>query len=162
MECKKIHNQKLEELAKYIEEQGSNKNDLIMILHKAQELFGYLSEEVILFLSEKLSIPAAKIYGVITFYSHFSTEPKGKHVINVCMGTACFVRGSQDVLDEFKRELKIDVGETTEDSMFSLEALRCVGTCGLAPVISVNEKVYGHVKREDVKKIIAEYKGEKQ
>ena len=158
MECKEQNKQKLEELTKYIEEQGNSKNDLIMILHKAQELFGYLSEEVILFLSEKLSIPTAKIYGVITFYSHFTTEPKGKHVINVCMGTACFVRGAQDVLDEFKRELKIDVGETTEDSKFSLEALRCVGTCGLAPVLSVNEKVYGYVKVEDVKKIIAEYK----
>ena len=150
--------QKIGELTSYISEKNNNKNDLIMILHKAQDLFGYLPEEVILFLSEKLSIPAAKIYGVITFYSYFHTEKKGENVINICMGTACFVKGAGEILDEFKKELRIDVGETTEDMKFSLEALRCVGTCGLAPVISVNEKVYGYVKVEDVKGIINEYK----
>ena len=158
---KVLEKKKLEKLTKFIEENNSKKDDLITVLHKTQDLFGYISEEAVLFLSEKLDIPAAKIYGVVTFYSYFSLEAKGKNVINVCMGTACFVKGAEDILEEFKRELNIDVGETTEDGLFSIEALRCVGTCGLAPVISINDKVYAHVKREDVKKIINEYKGDK-
>jgi NADH:ubiquinone oxidoreductase subunit E len=101
-------------------------------------------------------IPPAKVYGVVTFYSFFNTKPKGRFKINVCLGTACFVRGSQEILDEFSKLLHISPGETSEDMLFSLDALRCVGACGLAPVALVNEKVYGRIKAADVKRIIEE------
>ena len=150
----------IEELTKYIEENKSTRDDLIMILHQVQDLFGYIPEEIIIFLSEKLETPAARIYGVVTFYSHFSLEKKGKYVINVCMGTACFVKGAEDILNEFKKQLNVEVGQTTEDGLFYIDALRCVGTCGIAPVVSINGKVYPYVKKEDVKKILSEYKEE--
>ena len=104
----------------------------------------------------ELGIPAAKVYGVVTFYSFFTMKPKGKYPISVCMGTACYVRGAEKVLDEFKRQLGIEVGETTADGLFSLDSLRCVGACGLAPVVMIGEKVYGRLQPIDVKKIIEE------
>ena len=130
---------------------------LIPTLHKAQELFGFLPTEVQNHIAHKLDIPSSKVFGVVTFYSFFNTTKKGNYRVNVCMGTACFVRGAQDVLDEFAKELGIKPGETSEDGMFSLDALRCVGACGLAPVLSVNSKVYGRVTVEDVKGIVDEY-----
>lgn len=127
---------------------------LITVLHHAQEIFGYLPTEVQSHIARRLEIPDSKVYGVVTFYSFFTIKPKGKFRINVCMGTACFVRGAADVLDAFAKELKIKAGETTGDMMFSLDALRCVGACGLAPVVTVNGKTYGRVKPEEVRGIL--------
>ena len=146
------------ELDEFIEGLERLNSSLIIVLHKAQDIYGYLPKEVMAHISEKLHIPVSKVYGVVTFYSFFNTALKGTYKINVCMGTACFVRGSQDILEEFKKELNVEVGKNTEDGLFSLDALRCMGACGLAPVVSVNGKVYGRVKPEDVKNIIDEYK----
>ncbi|OQY09395.1 MAG: NADH-quinone oxidoreductase subunit E [Fusobacteriia bacterium 4572_132] len=146
------------EVEKFINELPEKKGALISVLHKAQEVFGYLPEEVQKFISKKLDLPLSKIYGVVTFYSFFTMKPKGKYPISVCMGTACYVRGSEKVLKELKNMLNIEVGETTEDGKFSIDALRCIGACGLAPVIMVGEKVYGNVTPEQVKDILAEYK----
>lgn len=154
----KVNQEKFTELKDFIEKNDLKENDLIAVLHKAQEIFGYLGEEVQVFVSEKLKIPVSKVYGVITFYSFFTTEPKGKYVINVCAGTACFVRGAGDIIDEFKKLLNINVGETTEDGLFTLDTLRCVGACGLAPVVMVNNRVYGHFTKKNVEEIIKEYR----
>jgi len=131
--------------------------ELINVLHRCQEHFGYLPAEVQEVVSEELTVPVAKIYGVITFYSFFTMTPKGKHPISICMGTACYVRGAEKVLDEFKRELGLQVGQTTNDGKFSLSSLRCVGACGLAPVVLVGDKTYGRVAPDDVKNILKEY-----
>lgn len=130
---------------------------LIPTLHMAQETYGYLSKEVQLFIARKLQIPAARVYGVATFYSLFSLEKRGEYRINICLGTACFVRGAETVLKEFEKELSIDARQTTDDGLFTLDSIRCVGACGLAPVVMVNDKVYGRVKPEDVKHIVEEH-----
>jgi NADP-reducing hydrogenase subunit HndA len=140
---------------------GSFNNDpgeLINVLHKAQSEFGYLPAEVQEVVAQGLNMSVAKVYGVVTFYSFFTMLPKGKHPISICTGTACYVRGAEKVLDEFKKELNIEVGETTPDGSFSISCLRCVGACGLAPVVTVGEKVYGRVAPEGVKEILEEYK----
>lgn len=148
---------KYKDLEDFIRCQNNNKAHLISILHKAQEIFGYLPEEVQKFVAEKLNIPYSKVYGVVTFYSFFSTTAKGKYVINICTGTACFVRGAGEVLEEFEKKLGIHQGETTSDGKYTIDTLRCVGACGLAPVVSVNGKVYGHFNKKDVDKLIEEY-----
>lgn len=145
------------ELEQYIDSMPSTKGELIRVLHKAQSIFGYLPEEVQKFVGKKLGVSTAKVFGVVSFYSYFTMTPKGDNPIAICMGTACYVRGAEKVQDEFCKQLGIEVGETTEDGKFSIDALRCVGACGLAPVVLVGEKVYGRVTVEDVKKIIAEY-----
>jgi NADH-quinone oxidoreductase subunit E/NADP-reducing hydrogenase subunit HndA len=131
--------------------------ELINVLHKVQHTFGYLPAEIQEVIAFELNVPLAKVYGVVTFYSFFSMLPKGKHPISICTGTACYVRGAENVLTEFKKELKIDVGETTADGKFSISCLRCVGACGLAPVVMVSDKTYGRVSPEMVKDIIKEY-----
>ena len=136
---------------------GNQEGELINVLHKCQEIFGYLPAEVQEVISEKMEIPAAKVYGVVTFYSFFTMIPKGKHPISICTGTACYVRGAETVLAEFKKELDIEVGQTSEDGNFSLSCLRCVGACGLAPVVLVGDKTYGRVAPDDVRGIIDEY-----
>ena len=138
---------------------GNQEGELINVLHKCQGTFGYLPAEVQEVISEKMEIPAAKVYGVVTFYSFFTMIPKGKHPISICTGTACYVRGAETVLAEFKKELDIEVGQTSEDGNFSLSCLRCVGACGLAPVVLVGDKTYGRVAPDDVKGIIEEYIG---
>jgi len=148
--------EKIALLDSFIDKLPTKKGALISVLHEAQGIFGYLPQEVQNHVAHRLDIPSSKVYGVVTFYSFFTMKQKGKFKINVCLGTACFVRGASAILDEFKRELKIDVGQTTADGMFSLDSLRCVGACGLAPVVMVNEKVYGRVKPEDVKGILEE------
>ncbi len=135
----------------------NDEGELINVLHKTQSYFGYLPAEVQEVIAHELKMSVAKVFGVVTFYSFFTMKPKGAHPISICMGTACYVRGSEKVLDEFKRQLKITVGETTGDGKFSLSSLRCVGACGLAPVVMVGEKIYGRVSTEDVKRIVAEY-----
>jgi NADP-reducing hydrogenase subunit HndA len=136
---------------------NNDAQELINVLHKCQEHFGYLPAEVQEVVSNELAIPVARIYGVITFYSFFTMTPKGKHPISICMGTACYVRGAEKVLDEFKKELGLQVGQTTGDGKFSLSSLRCVGACGLAPVVMVGDKTYGRVAPDDVKNILKEY-----
>lgn len=131
--------------------------ELINVLHKCQEHFGYLPAEVQEVISNELSVPVAKVYGVVTFYSFFTMTPKGKHPISICMGTACYVRGAEKVLEEFKKELGLQVGQTSADGKFSLSSLRCVGACGLAPVVMVGDKTYGRVAPDDVKNILKEY-----
>lgn len=149
--------EKYKQLEEFIDSLPEKKGALIEVLHKAQHIFGYLPKEVQLFVGEKLDVPASKVFGVVTFYSYFATEPRGENVINVCLGTACFVRGAGDVIAEFEKQLGIKSGQTTPDGRFTLGSLRCVGACGLAPVVTVNEKVYGHVTKADVKMILAEY-----
>jgi NADH-quinone oxidoreductase subunit E len=154
----KLDTEKLKKLETYIDNIKDKEGCLINVLHEAQDIFGYLSEELQLFISRKLGLTAAKVFGVATFYSYFTMEPRGKHVISICMGTACFVKGAEKVLEEFKTQLKIKDNNTSEDGLFTIDTLRCVGACGLAPVVTVDGKVYGRVKVEDVTKIIAEYK----
>lgn len=137
---------------------NNDKGELINVLHKTQNTFGYLPEEVQEIIAENLNTSLAHVYGVVSFYSFFTMVPKGDYPINICMGTACYVRGAEKVLNEFKDILKIQVGQTTKDEKFSLNSLRCVGACGLAPVVLVGEKVYGRVTLDGVQEIINEYK----
>ena len=153
----KLPENKIQELKEVCKSFNNEKGELINVLHKAQGIFGYLPAEVQEVVANELNISVAQVYGVVTFYSFFTMIPKGEHPISICLGTACYVRGSEKVLDEFKKELKIQVGETTPDGKFSISCLRCVGACGLAPVVMVGEKVYGRVSPESVKDIIAEY-----
>ena len=156
--CQNMQKERLfHELDTFIDNLEDKSSSLIAVLHKAQEIFGYLPEEVQKHVAAKLQQPLSEVNGVVTFYSYFSEKPTGRTVINVCMGTACFVRGSGEILEEFERKLHIRVGETTEDERFTLQMLRCVGACGLAPVVTVNDRVYGHFEKHMVSKIIDEY-----
>jgi NADH-quinone oxidoreductase subunit E/NADP-reducing hydrogenase subunit HndA len=137
---------------------NNNKGDLINVLHKVQSALGYLSAETQEAVAKELHISAATVYGVVSFYSFFTMKPKGEFPISICMGTACYVRGAEKVVDEFKKQLEMNIGETTTDGKFSLTCLRCVGACGLAPVVTVGEKVYGHVAPGGVEGILNEYK----
>lgn len=130
---------------------------LIPVLHEAQALYGYLPIEVQEMISEGLSVPMSEIYGVVTFYTQFTTEPKGEYHIAVCLGTACYVKGSGIIIDKIKEKLGIDVGGCTPDGKFSLEATRCIGACGLAPVLTINDEVYGRLETDDVDKVLAKY-----
>ncbi|MDD5727536.1 MAG: NAD(P)H-dependent oxidoreductase subunit E [Victivallales bacterium] len=135
-----------------------NRGFLIESLHEAQHIFGYLPRSVQLFVADKLRLHLSEVYGVISFYSYFTDKPVGKYKINVCTGTACFVKGAGPILEEFKRLLVVECGETTPDQKFSLSALRCVGACSLAPVVMVNDKVYGKVTTKMVADIISDCK----
>ena len=132
-------------------------SEVINVLHQVQGALGYLPSEVQEVVAKELNMSVAQVYGIVTFYSFFTMLPKGEHPISICMGTACYVRGAEKVLDEFKRQLNVNVGETSTDGKFSLDCLRCVGACGLAPVVLVGEKVYGRVTADSVKDILAEY-----
>lgn len=134
------------------------KGGIMGALHEVQDEYGYISEGNQKYLSDKLGVPLSEIYGIITFYSRFSLMPKGKYNIQVCMGTACYVKGAESVINAFKDNLKIDVGNVTDDGLFSLESVRCIGACGLSPAIVVNEDVYGKVTPDMVPKIIETYR----
>ncbi len=153
-----LKNEQFNELEQFIDSMSSTKGELIRVLHKAQEIFGYLPKEVQKFVAKKLHVSTAKVFGVVSFYSFFTMTPRGEHNIAICLGTACYVRGAEKVLDAFKRELNINTGETTKDGKFSITGVRCVGACGLAPVVMVGEKVYGRVTPDMVKDILEEYK----
>jgi NADH:ubiquinone oxidoreductase subunit E len=129
-------------------------SNLIQILHMGQAIFGYLSAEVQSFIAEKMDIPNSKVNSVLTFYSFFSTKPKGKYTVSICLGTACYVRGGKEVVNKLKEVLSIDVGETTEDKIFSLQVMRCIGACGLAPAMTINEKVYKQVNPNKLHRIL--------
>ena len=146
-------------LKEYIDTIKNCEGVLMQTLQKAQGIFGFLPIEVQKFISEEMDIPLAEIYGVVTFYTQFSIEPKGKHKIGVCLGTACYVKGSQLVMDKISKELNIKIGCTTEDNLFTLEATRCLGCCGLAPVMIIDDEVYGKLDPKKIPDIIAKYKG---
>lgn len=151
---------KFDELGRYIDSLDVDKvpdrrrGSLIQILHRAQHIFGYLPEEVQSFVAARLNISRAEVYGVISFYSYFTDKPVGRYKINVCTGTACFVKGAPKVLDELRRRLNIREGETTPDGKFFLGALRCVGACSLAPVVMVNDRVYGNMTADKVADVL--------
>jgi NADP-reducing hydrogenase subunit HndA len=140
-----------------IAEQKGEKGALMPVLQKAQEIYGYLPIEVQKIISDEMGVPMEKIYGVVTFYAQFSLYPKGKYNISVCLGTACYVKGSGDIYNKLQEVLGIAGGECTADGKFSLEACRCIGACGLAPVLTVNEDVYGRLTVDDVADILAKY-----
>ncbi len=140
-------------IAQYKGQEGA----LIPVLHKAQEIYGYLPIEVQTMIADGLDVPLAEVYGVVTFYTQFSLNPKGEYKIGVCLGTACYVKGSGDILEKIKEILSLEVDGCTSDGKFSLEATRCIGACGLAPVFTVNEDVYGRITVDDVAGILAKY-----
>lgn len=145
------------ELDRVINSYRNVKGPLIQVLHRAQEIFGYLPPEVQQFISERMGIPPSKVYGVVTFYNFFRTVPQGKHVINVCLGTACHVKGADRVVQILREELGIGIGQTSEDHQFTLSAVRCLGACGLAPVMMVDEEVYGKLDRAKIKDALSKY-----
>ena len=152
--CGNYSDEKLENILKKYKQ---DKNNLIQILNEIQVEYGYIPKFAQERISVYLDMPMAEIYGVITFYARFTLKPKGKYNIAVCLGTACFVKGSEKILDKVKEKLEIDVGETTKDGKFSIEATRCIGACGLAPVFTVNDEVYGKATPEMVDRVIDEY-----
>ena len=147
-----------EQLDKIIEKHKEVKGPLIQVLHAAQELFGYLPEKAQACVAKGLGIPLSEVHGVLSFYSFFTTVPRGEHTIRVCLGTACYVRGGKQVLEKFEHELGIGVNDTTDDRNFSLEINRCVGACGLAPVVTVGPDIYRRVKVDKIPEIIAKYR----
>lgn len=146
-----------EKLDEIINQYKDEKGMLINILQKSQEHFGYLPEKVQTYISQELDIPISTINGVVSFYSLFSQKPQGKYTIGVCLGTACYVKGAQDILNAIKEELHIDVNETSMDKLFTLKSTRCIGACGLAPVITINDEVHGRVSPSDVPSILYKY-----
>lgn len=151
-----LKEEQIAELKAKIKEHKQKPGPLMPTLHDAQEIFGCIPLEVQKIIAEELNESISKINGVVTFYARFSIEPKGKHIIGVCLGTACYVRGSQLVIDEFSKALKIQPGQTTEDGNFTLEATRCIGACGLAPVFTIDGKVYGSATPTMAKKALEE------
>lgn len=147
-----------EKLMAAIEKYKGTKGALIPVLHEAQEIYGYLPIEVQKTIAEGINVPLSEIYGVVTFYTQFVTQPKGEYRFAVCLGTACYVKGANLVLEKLEEELGISVGDCTDDLRFSLEGCRCIGACGLAPVITINEDVYGRLSPNDVPDILAKYK----
>lgn len=152
--CECIDNKIKEDMKKILDVYKVDKENLIPILNDVQEKYGYISKIAQLEISKYLSVPMAEIYGVITFYSRFTLEPKGKYNISVCLGTACFVKGSQAILDRLKDRLKLEEGKTSKDGKFSIDTTRCVGACGIAPVFTVNNEVYGHATVKKLDEVI--------
>ena len=144
-------------LDRFIDETAERPGALIPILQRAQSLYGYLPEDVLRHISTRLRVPFSEVTGVVTFYSYFSTVPRGKPVIRVCLGTACYVRGGNEVLERFKAALGIDVGGTTEDRQFSLEVGRCFGACGLAPVVAINGEFHAGMTPDKTRQVIQQY-----
>ena len=156
-DCACCSDEKSKKLLEVINAEKNTPGSLIHILHEAQEIYGYLPLEVQQVISKETGIPLAEIYGVVTFYAQFSLKPKGQYKISVCLGTACYVKGADKVLDRIKSELNMEVGDCTEDGKFSLDACRCIGACGLAPVITINDDVYGRLVEDEVPGILAKY-----
>ncbi len=145
------------EVQEAIKQWKDKPGNLIMVLHTVQETYGYIPRDVAMEVARQLDVPLARIYGVATFYHFFKLKKPGRHTISVCLGTACYLKGGQALLDELKNILGIDVGDTTEDGRFSIEAVRCLGCCGLAPVITVDGDVYSKVTKDQLPEIIAKY-----
>jgi len=151
--------EKFEQLNQVIEELKDQPGALMPILQHAQSIFGCVSLDVQKHIADALGITLSEVYGVATFYSQFKLKPSGKYIVSVCLGTACYVKGSQKVLEKLSEELKIPVGDTTDDGLFTLSATRCLGACGLAPVMTVNDEVYGRLTPDQIPAIIAKYRG---
>jgi len=149
--------EQMSKLLKTIEAHRGEAGALMPVLHEAQNIYGYLPAEVQTVIAERLGIPLAEVYGVATFYSQFSLTPKGKHKISVCLGTACYVKGSDKILSAIEKELRISCGECTPDKKFSIESCRCVGACGLAPVMIIDGEVYGKLSPDEVPHILDKY-----
>jgi len=157
--------QKLAQIKEYIAEIKSGEHGdsyLIAVLHKTQELFGYLPQNAMDEIALEMGIPTAHIWGVATFYHYFNLTPPGKHVISICLGTACYVKGAGQILQTLKDELKIDVGEVTEDGLFSLEPARCLGACGLAPVVMIDDKIHGDLTPKKMVRILSQLRKQAQ
>ncbi len=150
--------EKIDEYKVFLKELKGTKGALIPALHRAQDDFGYIPTEIQELISKVLYIPISEVYGVTTFYSQFSLVPKGENKVSLCLGTACYVKGAQDILDELVDILEIEVGETTPDGKFSIEDTRCLGACGLAPVMVINDDVYGKLKKGEVEAILDKYR----
>ena len=146
------------ELKAFIEEWKDKPGNLIMVLHKVQQTYGYIPRDIAIETSRLLDVPLAKIYGVVTFYNFFKLQKAGKYLVQVCLGTACYLRGGDDLIKEFEKQLGVGVNATTDDGMFSVEAVRCLGCCGLAPVAVVNGEVHGKLETKDVAGIIEKYR----
>lgn len=160
--CSSEPDPRYQQLEKLIEENKTKPGALIPVLHQAQQLFGYLPEDVQILVAEGLEIPLSEVYGVITFYSLFSTKPRGKHTIGVCMGTACYVKGSANILETLRNELGVEVEDTSDDGLFTLTITRCLGACGLAPVITIGEDVYGRLTTDKIPDILNKYRNDIQ
>jgi NADH:ubiquinone oxidoreductase subunit E len=156
--CSNEPDPRYQQLEKIISAHKGKPGALIPVLHQAQELFGYLSEDVQELVAEGMAIPLSEVYGVITFYSLFSTKPRGEHTIGVCMGTACYVKGAADILQRIQTELGIEIEDTSEDGLFTLTVTRCLGACGLAPVITIGEDVYGRLTPDKIPDILNKYR----
>lgn len=158
--CNKMDDDRYVELKAYIDSVKDSQGITMTVLQEAQRIFGFLPLEVQKFISENIGVPIAELYGIATFYSQFSITPKGKHHIGVCLGTACYVRGAQKLMDKIVEELEVGVGETTKDGLFTIEATRCLGCCGLAPVMMIDDDVYGKLDNVDViPGILEKYRG---
>lgn len=160
-QCGQLWDERYERLREIIVKYKGKEGALIPVLHEAQQIFGYLPHDVQTIVAEGLGVPLSKVDGVITFYSLFSSTPQGKHRIGVCMGTACYVKGADKVLEALQEHLGIGVSETTKDGLFTLEVTRCVGACGLAPVVTIDDDVYGRLTPDEVPEILAKYRQEK-
>jgi len=175
-ECKKSKNKKIKrfninaevsveiplELRNFLAQKAKDKGSLIVMLHKVQNHFGYVPEKVAMLIAQMLNMTLAKVYGVITFYHYFKLKKPGDNKIQVCMGTACYLKGANDLVSEFKNILGIDLNGTTSDGKFSLETVRCIGCCGLAPVVAIGDDVYGNLKKEDLPQILEKYSQKKR
>ena len=158
---KQIRENKFNELDRYIGLYAREPGQLIAVLQKAQDIFGYLPEEVQSYIAEKTGTPVSEVNGVVTFYSLFSTKPRGKHTLGLCLGTACYIKGAQELMDTLKERLQADEGETTPDHLFTVKSTRCIGACGLAPVLVIDGDVHGNATSGEVLKIIQKFrKGE--
>lgn len=155
--CQQSNDPRFADLAAVIAEYRDMEGALIMVLHRAQEIFGYLPEEVQRFVAEQLQLPVSEVYGVTTFYSYFSLKPRGKYRIAVCLGTACYVRGAAEIVAAIEQQLGIKVNDTTADGRFTLEVSRCIGACGLAPVMTINDHVYGRLTADRIPEILAKH-----
>ena len=160
MESTKISCTAIAKVKEICSAHGNDAGELINILHETQNALGYLPREVQMVVAKCLGIPSSRVNGVVSFYAFFTEKPKGKHPVSVCLGTACYVRGAEKLLDEVKKVLDIEVGQTTPDGFFSLDCLRCVGACGLAPVLMIDGKVYGNVDPASVRSILKSVHGQ--
>lgn len=158
--CKECDDQKYAEIANIIDLYKDKEGNLIQILHLAQEIYGYLPLDLQMFIADSLDIPLSEVSGVVTFYSFFSTNPRGKHTIRVCLGTACYVRGGKKIVESLKEKLGVDIGETTEDGKFTFEVARCIGACGLAPAMMIDDVVYKQVNVNKLNAILSKYENE--
>jgi len=162
MESQRLHipdNEQYRELKRFIQETSEEPGPLIQVLHRAQKIFGYLPEEVQHFVATELKVPHSQVYGVVSFYNFFRTEPIGEHIVNVCLGTACHVKGASEIIKEIQKELQVKIGGTTKDRYYTLSTARCFGACGLAPVMMVDDEVYGRLNPQKSRQILRDLRG---